>query len=281
MEWCFEHPTQASVGVCAACARGCCHACAHRARLAKPVCPTCGKLLGPRPVAGWSDVWQRLFSAQSVIMAVTFSVGGLVMSALGSISLGFILLALRLAFLGAMAAYYFNVIQRVGSGVPGMPGPLDMLDNIGTMMLRGFRGIGCLLAAFAPVIIWAFAGHQHGAGVHGSVATIIALLLLGQSYMPAVLLAVTFGNNGWNALWPPAWIRVVHRAPGPYASFVMLWLATVILGGAISAALGSAAGLVPYAGAIVGGAVSMLFWWLQAILVGRFIQQNREAFGWD
>ena len=99
--------------------------------------------------------------------------------------------------------------------------------------------------------------------------------------MPAALLAVTFSGSGWNALWPLAWLKVISRAPGAYAMFTILWLVTVFVGGALVGALQSVALAVPYAGVVLAATLSMLFWWFQAILVGRFVRQNADAFGWD
>ena len=277
MSWCNDHPTVAAVGVCPQCSKAWCQPCSTRGNISKALCPKCGALLGAPPAGGPGDIFARLFSSESIIMAVSLAVLGLVLGFLGGV-LGFGLV-FQLIYAGAIAAYYFNIIQHVGAGAAGMPGPSELAGDLGTVFSRGFRGIVCILVGFAPLLIYIFALH-HGREVFAERTLFLELLVAGQLYMPAVLLAVTFGDNGLNALWPPAWIQIIARAPGPYASFTMLWLITVFIGGAIIAVLQSLVIEIPYAGIMIASIISMMFWWFQAILVGRFIRQNGDAFGW-
>jgi hypothetical protein len=131
-----------------------------------------------------------------------------------------------------------------------------------------------------PLLVWLF-GLHHVHDSHVDTTKAIELLVIGQLYMPAVLLSVTFGDSGWNALWPPAWFQIIGRAPGSYASFTVLWLVTIFIGSVVVGLLQAVALLVPYAGMVIGATISMMFWWFQALLVGRFIRQNAEAFGLD
>ena len=214
-------------------------------------------------------------------MAAVLGICGLVVSFTAGDGFAFGAGALvDLVYAGATAGYYFTVIQHVGAGTPGMPGPGDLTSDLVGMMTRGLRGIGCILVSVAPVLVWVFGVH-HGRAATPDRTTAVALIVAGQVYMPAVLLAVTFGDSGWNGLWPPAWVQIVGRAPRPYATFSVLWLVTVFVGGALVAALQRALDHIPVAGVLVSSTLSMLFWWFQAILVGRFIRLNAAAFGWD
>lgn len=279
MAWCFDHPTVAAAGVCAQCTHGWCDRCARRAGMHKDVCPGCGVLLAMPPAGGADDVLARLVSKDSLVMAASFAVVNLLLDFLhgggpvpGSGGL------FKVIALGAFVGYYFNIVQHVGGGAAGMPGPAELMDDMMTMASRAVRGVGCVLVALAPVIIWLFAAHPSGdPSAHWPM--LVLLVVAGQLYMPAVIIAVTLGDSGLNALWPPMWFRIVARAPGPYASFALLWLASVFVGGAIVAVLQQIAMAIPYLGAVIAGMLSCMFWFLQAILVGRFMRQNAEAFG--
>ena len=160
-----------------------------------------------------------------------------------------------------------------------MPTPADALDDLPMTFSRAGRGVLCFVVSLAPLLVWLFAFHHAGTVDH-ELASAGVMLVLGQVYMPAVLLAVTFGDSALNALWPPAWIHVISRAPASYVAFTGLWLVTIFIGGALVGVLQMAVGLVPVAGFALSATLAMLYWFTQAILVGLFIRKNAEAFGW-
>jgi hypothetical protein len=106
------------------------------------------------------------------------------------------------------------------------------------------------------------------------------LVLAGQLYMPAAVLAVTLTSSTLGALWPVAWIKIIARAPAAYAYFALVWIGSLMLGIVLVIALALQLPRTAI-GYFSEGLVWCMFWFAQAVLVGNFIRENAQAFGWD
>ena len=116
---CRDHGDLDAVGHCDACNASWCVSCSKRGNVLRPVCKTCGRLLGRVEMGdGKRELVGRLFSRESLIMAAMFGVcSGLIeMFGIG-------LLIPRLIFSATLVGYYFNVIAHVGGGAPACPRP--------------------------------------------------------------------------------------------------------------------------------------------------------------
>jgi hypothetical protein len=282
---CSDHPAVAAVAQCDRCGRSWCGECSKHHKLAKLTCKVCGIAMRAGVRSGdatdeVTDLFRRLFSADCLITACILGAIGVVVSFL-SLGIGPGPIMVKLIYLSLIVGYYFNVIHHVGAGSPGMPGPSDATDDLGTMFARARRGIVCIWVGMVPFLIWLF-GFHHVDALETEVSRAVLMIVIGQLYMPAVILSVTFGDHTANALWPPAWIEIIARAPGSYAIFSLIWLFTVFVGGTVVAILqATVMVLVPIAGIAIANTIAMLFWFAQAILVGQFIRRNAAAFGWD
>lgn len=280
---CHDHGAVDAVVYCGPCGVGWCKPCSIRGNVVIPVCRRCGVKLGPLPRTGngadASDLAGRLFSRESVLTAAILGVLGLVAGFMsGGFGPGGILV--WAVYLGIVVAYYFSVIEHVGGGRPGMPGPADDAFDFLSLFSHALRGAACFGVGFAPLLVWLF-GFHHWRTLETERGTAWLLVMIGQLYTPAVLLAVTFGKHTANAFWPPAWIQIIARAPGSYFWFSLLWLVTIFVVGALVGAGQEVASSIPLAGTAIAATLGSLFWFAQAILVGLFIRRNADAFGWS
>jgi hypothetical protein len=178
-------------------------------------------------------------------------------------------------YLSALVGYYFTIIHHVGDGRDGLPGPSDATEDFFDIAGFAARGILCAGLGLLPWLGWVLVAHDPPRG-----ALTIALLVAGQTYMPAALLAVVFSSNGLAAAWPPAWIAVISRAPHAYLRFVGLWLGSVMVGAALCVATLGVLGDAMLGGAWLAATVWGLYWFAQAGLVGNFIRSNAGRFSW-
>ncbi len=209
------------------------------------------------------DVTERLSSLEGL-------------STIGAMGLFYALLSFsRLAivlYLSTLVIYYFAIVRHVGEGKDGMPGPSD--DELGRTISFAFRGVFCAAIAFAPVLAYV------GLSDKGDPATLIALILLGQTYLPAAVIAIALSDSTLAALWPVAWIKVISRAPSSYLRFLALWL------GSFAAGIGLHVVTIEILdynviGFFAQAALWTGFWFAQAVLVGHYLRENRSAYGWD
>jgi hypothetical protein len=177
-------------------------------------------------------------------------------------------------YAAAVVGYYFFIIHHVGDGGDGLPGPSDAVDswteNIGLVL----RGVAIVVIGGLPVYLWFVVMHEiPGARVA------IALAAIGQLYVPAAILAVAITNQTFAAVWPLTWFAVIRRAPRAYGRFALRWLATVAVGLAIGAVTAPFIDSTYALGGLVASFVWNLFAFAQAVLVGLFLRENRDAFG--
>lgn len=152
-----------------------------------------------------------------------------------------------------------------------MPGPSD--DELGRTVSFAFRGVFCALVAFAPAIAYIVLSDENDA------VTLIALILLGQTYLPAAVIALALSDHTLAALYPVVWIRVIARAPSAYMRFVALWMGSFVVG--IALQFGTMLVLdYNVIGFFAQAALWTMFWFGQAVLVGHYLRENRSAYGW-
>lgn len=234
------------------------------------VCPKCGSAISAfSPQRSLEQVFSRSLRR-------AFSTEGLLTSlALGAFygTLNW-MWVIPIIYLGTLVSYYFVTVHHVGGGGDGLPSAGEAIQNWGELRAFAFGGLFCVALGLAPLITAAQLATEPL-----EPRMIWTLLLVGQLYMPAVVLSIAVTNSAWAAIWPPTWIRVVARAPGPYVRFVAMWVASVAIGIALS--MGSASIGEGWIVDSIRAFVWTLFWLFQASIVGEYIRSNAAAFGWD
>ncbi len=267
---CPNHPAVEATRICTGCETTWCGRCVRRVGL-RESCLTCGhqlkKYFAPKTwpeVVG--DAVTRVFSVEGIISAAAIAIA----NALGTYSW-----PLAWIFLSALVGYYFVIIRHVADGGEGLPGPSDSVLDWNETLGMAVRGIVCGFVGFLPVIAWRISGRSLD-----DLTVFGGLVLAGQLYMPAVVLAVTITNSTWGAFSPVAWIQLISRGGFNYLRFSVVWLISLAVGFTL---LVLSSLLLPptLIGAYGAGILWCLFWFVQAVLVGNFIRQNAEAFGWD
>ncbi len=209
------------------------------------------------------DVAQRLVTLEAL-------------STVGAMAAFYALLSFsRLAiflYLSTLVIYYFTIVRHVGEGKDGMPGPSD--DELGRTVSFAFRGVFCAVIGFAPALAYVLFSDEN------DTVTLIATILLGQTYLPAAVIAIALSDSTLAALWPVAWFKVIARAPSSYLRFVALWISSFAVGLVLQLVTMS---VLDYnvIGFFAQAAVWTAFWFAQAVLVGHYIRENRRAYGWD
>jgi hypothetical protein len=265
---CANHPEVAEAWACSSCERRLCsqcvvpvgvtrhftcNACGHEARHAAPVLRGRGAI---------EDAVKRIASLEGVVTAAAIAV---------FYGLAYFFQPIAIVYLSALVGYYFTIVHHVGAGHEGFPGPSEIVED--DLFAKAVRGFVCVVFAIAPWLAWIAVKR-----VLPPLETAIPLLLLGQLYMPALLLSVAFSNS-LLGIWPVAWIRVIGRAPAAYARFLGLWMVTVIVGVGIGLLTDPLldSGLGMYLAAVVWA----LYWFVQAGLIGQFLRANAAVYGWD
>jgi hypothetical protein len=269
---CSRHPATAERYLCATCEARWCAACVRSVTIAgRLACAACGHAVertAPTLRAADSvlDAIQRVVSVEAATTAAAFAV--FYMLARWVVALG-------IFYASALVSYYFAIIHHVGDDKDGLPGQSDVTEDWVENLGFAARGVLCAGLGALPLLGWLLVTHDlpHGAGL-------IALVALGQLYMPAALLAVVFSGAGLAAAWPPAWVRVIARAPAAYVQFVGLWLGSVAVGAALCAVTLALFGDAMLIGAWLAATLWSLYWFAQACLVGNFLRGNAARFGW-
>jgi hypothetical protein len=269
---CVNHPDLDETRACTSCAARWCSDCVQRIGYThRYTCPACGHGVVPAAPAqirggALADIARRVISLEGLTTAAAFTV---------PFALSRWFQILIVLYLSALVGYYFTIIQHVGDGQDGLPGPSDATEDWIEVVGYALRGVACAALGFAPLIAW-FAIERRLPSAELAVVLVVA----GQLYMPAMLLAVTFSNSIIGAVWPVAWVRVIARAPLAYARFTALWLASAFAGVVIYVLTAIAFADFGVFGWIAAALIWNLFWFAQAVLVGQFLRTNREAFGW-
>ncbi len=236
---------------------------------AHKVCPTCGAEVETFAV-------QRSVE-EAIVRSVkrVLSTEGLLTSLALGLFYGLLswMYAIPIVYAGTLVSYYFVTVHHVGAGGEGLPSGGEAVQNWHELRAYAFGGFLCVVLGLGPLI-----AVQYHLMEPLSPRAILALLLLSQIYMPAVVLAIAVTNSAWAAIWPVTWVRVIARAPGQYVRFVGMWIVSVAIavGLALVTTMFDSSWIVDSIVAFVW----TLFWLFQASLVGEYIRSNAEAFGW-
>jgi len=264
---CANHPDVDETRACTSCDGRWCEACivavgttAHKA------CPRCGYAVrAAAPHRSGSaqalDAVRRVVSLEGLTTAAGFAVPAAVAAFVP---------ALLIFWVSAVVGYYFTIIHHVGAGHSGLPGPSDATDDWVETIGFALRGVLCVAVGAAPLLVWVHAHHELPSG-----GVLLALLLAGQLYMPAALLAVALSNRGLAVLWPVAWVRIVARAPLAYARFVVLWVVSLVM---VALIVATTRQLLADVNVLLGNYLAAFVWGLclfaQAALVGNYLRQT-------
>jgi hypothetical protein len=244
-------------------------------------CTTCHGLLKPAPetvppvALELHDLLTRPFSWEGIVLALGLAFGEWLswVPAIGEL--------LRLGAMAALVTSYFQIIDHVGRGRPGLPGPSDTVEDLGGVMATALRGCVCIALGALPMLVYVHL-FRHGAPLHHvDAAIVLGLWCLGMLYMPAVLLAIVLTQSTAAAFWPPSWIAIARRAPRSYARLVALFLLAVVAYGLWTLVTSALIGWLPILGSLVVGTGANLILFVQASLVGGFLRRHAELFGWD
>jgi hypothetical protein len=282
---CVKHPRMPANKQCTRCQRGWCEACTRKVHVAERTiesCPHCNApVREPTPgvAAGADESWGatllRPFSVEALLTALAIAVPSWIASFLSG--LGALLFSL-VAF-ACVTAYYFQTIDHIGRGRPGMPEPTGGVDSWGDVISLTWRGCLCIVIGFAPFLYWFFLVARGQAEANPFVG--LGMLLVGQAYMPAAILCVVITDSNVGAIWPPAWIQIMARAPASYLALVGLYIASLAAGWFLRGVLGQAALHVPFVGTLLAVAIGNALTFVQAAVVGGFLRRNAEHFGYD
>ena len=214
------------------------------------------------------DAARRVASIEGLTTAAGFAIPA---------ALAALVPVLFVVWIAAVVGYYFAIIHHVGAGHTGLPGPSDARDDLIDTVGLAVRGVLCAVLGTVPLLVWVRVTHRFPSG-----EVLLVLLLAGQTYMPAALLAVAFSNRGLAAVWPVAWVRIVTRAPLAYVRFVATWVASVALGGLLVV---TTRDLLAGVNALLGNYVAAFIWTLysfvQAAMIGNHVRHEAAAYGWD
>ena len=283
---CARHAEVGAAFECTRCGVLHCPACVRRVgggRAFIPACshPGCDGVLAQlevrtiaAPPAILADLGRRLTRAEA--LSCSGVVGLLALAS--TVPLPIVEWLVLLAAVAAAGGTYFATIHHVASGRPGFPHPgAEDSDALGLAQ----RGVLGLLLLTAPLGLWRAAHPSADSLVEIArerPVSALALGVLGLLWFAAGSLAIARSENTLSAFWPPALASVVAASPTRFARFVGLLAGTgapiVLLVGWLGPTPALPAGLAAFLAGALGG--HLLF--AQAILVGAFLDRNREHF---
>jgi len=244
------------------------------------VCPEkrCDGLLRAHPAPDRRTGRQRLFevvmrpfSKEGVITALALAVPAYVGLWFG--------ILLTLIYAGAMVAFYFGIIRHVAAGRPGLPGPPDSADDLGSMLGHALQALLIVGVGGLPFVLAGLLGGTADSE-GGRLLLVLALTGIGFLWLPAAILGVALTGRTLAAVWPLTWAAVIRRAPAAYLRLCGLFAATTV--GMLVAVMGAELflGQIPYVGVLLAVALSNLLLFAQACLVGGFLLQEHLAYGY-
>jgi hypothetical protein len=274
---CVSHPSVPATYQCSRCQRAYCALCIKQlnagGRLLE-VCARCNApLIAPSATAGRAPLEPRalvgrVLAGEGLLTAAAIALPGALTWVPGFGTL------FKLMFWGSLVGYYFQIIVHVGDDKPGLPGAADALDDVPALVSMTVRGCLCAAVGAIPYYVWLYGGGSGAAG------TALGLLVVGMTYMPAVLIAVVLTGSTLGALYPIAWLKIAARAPRSYLLLVLLFVGTLLALSLILTAAGMVAGWIPLVGAFITNGLLCLILFAQAALVGGFLRRHAEDFGY-
>jgi hypothetical protein len=283
---CSAHGEREATRQCTRCQRLFCDGCVKRVKAGTGVlesCPVCSGLLKVAAItvpplrAQLADVLARPFSKEGLVTALALAFAYWL-----SVWLPIVGPLFLYGYLAGLVAYYFQIIDHVGRDRAGLPGPADTVEDVPHVLGLLLRGFICALLGTVPLLLWLhLARHDAPTDPRTLFATVLGLLLVGQIYMPAALLAIVLTDSTLGALYPVAWLRIIARAPASYAQLVVLYIASILVGGAIWIGGGLVLDRLPLVGGLLTAMVHNLLLFSQAALVGGFLRRNADELGYD
>jgi hypothetical protein len=279
---CARHWGVPALEQCGTCQRPWCNNCIARVKLADrtmTACPMCRQALQPidrdtvaatRETSGIGELITRPFGLEPMITTVILAVFAWLdfIPGMGRY--------LRWIGFGAVVAYYFEVIDHIGRGRPGMPETAQAFEDFSSLRRLAQRGLLCFLVGVVPYLVWNIAFGPHLNPNDG-----LVWLAAGQLYMPAAILTVVITGSTAGALWPVAWIQIASRAPLEYLVLVGVFLVSLVAAWFAHTELVETLSVIPVAGRLLALTVERNLWFMQAALVGGFLSRNAQKFGWD
>jgi hypothetical protein len=284
---CEVHGRAPATRQCTRCQRLWCPLCVKQHNVAGmllEVCVKCGgRLQEPTvepnlPDFDVGDLVRRSLTVDGLITAAALASPILVGSIFDAVpGLGSFASLMSLVYYGTLVGYYFQIVAHIGDGHDGLPGPSDLLGDVGSLLAMSLRGWICALVGTAPYLVWMFV-LRDGSGPPDP-RTMALTLLLGLAYLPAALVAVVLTSSTLGALYPVAWVQIIARAPRSYLKLVGLFALAGVAFVALRL-LALAFVWMPFVGAYLVAAISTLLWMTQAALVGGFLRRHAHDFGY-
>jgi len=180
------------------------------------------------------------------------------------------LLKIRLLFLfiysSALSAYYFQSIEHVGRGAPGLPfasAPSTRWE-LALAFARGLVGFG---VGYGPALVGVFL-------LRDNWALLLLLLLFGICITPAVILSIVLTGHTRNGLWPLAWWAVAKHDLRAYGKLVGQFVLSCVAAVLFLLLVSFTIGYIPLIGAYFSGVAITVGALVQASLVGHWVRQN-------
>jgi hypothetical protein len=279
---CVAHADKKATRQCTRCQRCYCGLCVKQLTVGERVLDVCAMCKAPlgdvrqifRSAPPTRDLLLRVFSAEGLITAVGL---GWLAALLGWMpGIGHYA---ELACDAALVAYYFQIIQHIGEGKPGLPGPSDAVHSMGEIWKQTIRGWMCVFAASLPFLVWNNIIHD-GDEIY-SPPLALALIAFGLTYLPAAIVCVVLTQSTFGAIYPVAWLQVIRRAPKSYGELLLLFLISLGALWLLGFAGGLAVGWIPLVGGVLVRTAVYLALFAQAALVGGFLMRHAPDFGFE
>ncbi|MEO7328137.1 MAG: hypothetical protein ABI193_06145 [Minicystis sp.] len=278
---CATHPELPAHSACSRCSAALCDACVKtitvagrntmNARLA--TCDRCGGLVQAIPGAlrttekqDLEELLRRPFDKDTLMTIVAISVPW----GLTAIPLPRVAMLGAMLYFGALATYYFQVVDHVGRGSKGLPFSSEM-TSAQDLLRATIRGLIVCGIAVGPALVVALID-EHNAPLA------LFLLAFGLCCAPAAILSIVLTNSAWNGLWPIVWAQIIARSPRAYARLVSFYAASFLLWWIGNTTAWFFLRPIPWVGVFLSGLVNTLLTIVQALLVGSFLRRNAHRF---
>lgn len=269
---CATHPDRSATHECMGCGKVHCEDCLKRLTTigrADPmlICPSCGglerKIPEPPPSLqeGLRRAIMRPFDEEGLILIAALSLPYWITALpfMRILFLGYFI------YIGCLSAIYFQTVDHVGRGVPGLPFSASPSSRW-ELFLSLLKGLLCVGVGFGPATIWAFALPEDW-------FIPLFLLILGIASTPAVILSIVITGNALNGLNPLAWWTIVTRDLRAYGQLVGLFFASSLAGLLAVTIAGYTVGHIPFLGRYLVGVVFTSAALVQASLVGHWLNE--------
>lgn len=267
---CATHPDRDATHECTGCGAFHCETCLKA--LTTPghtqplqMCPVCGALERkfpapvPTPEEGLRSAILRPFDEEGRLLILALSLPYW----LTALPLLQVLFFGYLIYVGCLSAIYFQTVDHVGRGVPGLPFSANPASRW-ELFLSVLRGLICVIVGFGPMLISAIF-------FPGNWPFLMFFLIFGIMLTPAVILSIVVTGNAVNGLWPLAWWGIVARDIRAYGRLVGLFFLSSLAGILAVTLARYVIGWIPFLGTYLVGIVCTSAALIQASLVGQWL----------